>query len=140
MSSPLSPTPGELALGPSRPDAEALGIAEFPTSAGLSETEDRAVVEAMHIPALHTYVQAVNAATATWISNISIMALDSVPNAGWRLEHKAGVPADGEYSWLHAMWADKPVSWFVQWECIGHGHTHVGEMVGVRNRLGFGGF
>jgi len=30
MSSPLSPTPGELALGPSRPDAEALGIAETP--------------------------------------------------------------------------------------------------------------
>ena len=42
--------------------------------------------------------------------------------------------------WLHDMWTDKPVGWFVQWECIGHGHTHVGEMVSVRNRMGLSPF
>ena len=68
------------------------------------------------------------------------MALDSLPEASWRLEHVAGIPAAGDLGWLHAMWSGKPVSWFVQWECIGHGHAHVGEMVGIRNRLGLSPF
>ncbi len=39
--------------------------------------------------------------------------------------------------WLHAMWADKPAAWFVRWELIGHAQGHVGEMVSVRDRLGY---
>ena len=42
--------------------------------------------------------------------------------------------------WLYRMWEDKPVSWFVQWEAIGHRVNHVGEMVSVRNRLGLSPF
>ena len=39
--------------------------------------------------------------------------------------------------WLYRMWADKPAAWFLQWEAIGHRVNHLGEMVSVRNRLGF---
>ena len=39
--------------------------------------------------------------------------------------------------WLYAMWDGKPAAWFVRWELIGHAQGHVGEMVSVRDRLGF---
>ena len=117
-----------------------LGIEHLPAWAGLTESEDRAVTDALDLGMLRRYVELVNASTQDWIDDISILALDSIPTSSWRLEHKAGIPAEGEMSWLHAMWTDKPVSWLVQWECIGHGHAHVGEMIGIRNRLGFSPF
>lgn len=113
-----------------------LGLAQLPPAAGLTESEDRGVTDALDLAALRAYVDAVVAATASWISTMSEIALDTVPSASWRLEHKAGIPAAGDLSWLHSMWADKTVAWFVQWECIAHGHAHVGEMLGIRNRLG----
>jgi len=115
---------------------DGLGIGHLPPSAGLSESEDRTVTDALDIASLRAYVAAVVAGTAAWIAKLSSMALDTVPSAGWRLEHKAGIPADGPLSWLHSMWSGKTVAWFVQWECIGHGHAHVGEMLAIRNRLG----
>jgi hypothetical protein len=119
---------------------DALGLSAMSAWAGLSESEDRSVTDALDLALLHQYVREVNAATAAWIDHISLLALDSVPNNSWRLEHHAGIPAEGEMSWLHTMWTDMPVSWLVQWECIGHGHAHVGEMTGIRNRLGFSPF
>ena len=113
-----------------------LGIGHLPPSAGLSESEDRAVTDAVDVVSLRTYVDAVESASAAWIDTMSLMALDTVPSASWRLEHKAGIPADGDLSWLHSMWTGKTVAWFVQWECIGHRHAHVGEMLAIRNRLG----
>jgi hypothetical protein len=32
------------------------------------------------------------------------------------------------------------VAWLVQWPVIGHGNAHVGEMISVRNRLGYSPF
>ena len=117
-----------------------LGIGHLPPWAGLTEAEDPTVTGALDLDRLVDYVRAVNAATAAWIDTLSVMALDTVPSSSYRLATLAGVPAEGELSWLHAMWDGKPVSWFVQWECIGHGHAHIGEMVGIRNRLGFSPF
>lgn len=117
----------------------ALGLAALSPAAGLAEHESREVTEALPRLALLAYVDQVNQATTEWISHLSAMALESVPNVAWRLEHKALVSAD-EVPWLYAMWADKPVAWFVQWECIGHRHNHLGEMTSVRNRLGFSPF
>ncbi len=119
---------------------EGLGLGHLPPAAGLTEAEDREVTDALNLAELVDYVAAVNDRTAEWIDNLSIMALDSIPSNSYRIEHKAGVPAEGDLSWLHAMWHGKPVSWLVQWECIGHGHAHVGEMVGIRNRLGLSPF
>jgi len=115
---------------------DALGLGHLPPSAGLTESEDRDVTDAVGLAALRGYVDSVAEATAAWIAKLSVMALDSVPSASWRLEHKAGIPADGDLSWLHSMWTGKTVAWFVQWECIAHGHAHVGEMLAIRNRLG----
>ncbi len=119
---------------------DALGLTDFAPAAGLTESEDRRVTEALDLTRLADYVHEVNARTAEWIENLSTLALDSVPSNSYRLEHRAGIPADGAMDWLHAMWNDKPVSWLIQWECIGHGHAHVGEMVGIRNRMGFSPF
>ena len=118
-------------LGDHRAD---VGLVEFATDVGLQEAENTAATKALQLDALLRYRRAVQERSAAWIASLSVMALDSVPNTHWRLEHKAGIsPTD--LDWLYAMWNDKPVSWFVQWECVGHGHAHVGEMTGIRSRL-----
>jgi hypothetical protein len=38
------------------------------------------------------------------------------------------------------MWAGQPVSFFVQWEVVGHRLNHLGEMIAVRGRLGLSPF
>lgn len=116
-----------------------LGIDHLSRAAGLSETEDRTLVEAVDLDQLRAYVSAVTDATTEWLNHLSMMALDSVPSASWQLEHKAGLATAG-LEWLHSMWTDKAVSWFVQWECIGHRHGHLGEMIGIRGRLGLSPF
>jgi hypothetical protein len=42
--------------------------------------------------------------------------------------------------WLHQMWTDKPLWWFIQWETIGHRVNHLGEMISVRGRMGLSPF
>lgn len=118
---------------------QALGLDGFAAASGLSEAEDPAVTAAISVQNLRNYFDQVTASSATWISNLSSLALDSVPDAPWRLERKAAV-APHDVPWLFSMWIDKPVAWFVQWECIGHCHTHLGEMTSVRNRLGLSPF
>ena len=117
----------------------ALGIAHLPNAAGLSETEDRAVTMALDLDQLRVYVGVDTTTTSEWLGHLSMMALDSIPTASWQLEHKAALAPLG-LEWLHAMWDAKPVSWFVQWECVGHRHGHLGEMIGIRGRLGLSPF
>ena len=76
---------------------------------------------------------AVNAATADWLATVDAAVLDIVPPASQRLTD-AGF-TDTSVAWVHARWSDKPVSWFVQWEAIGHGLLHHGEMAALRARL-----
>lgn len=116
-----------------------LGLAEAPAWAGLAEAEDRRVTNAVDIGALQSYALAVHAATQAWLAEVPLTSLDAVPESSWRLTHHADIPAE-QLDWLHAMWDGKPVSWFVQWEAIGHGHGHVAEAISVRNRLGLSPF
>ncbi len=118
----------------------ALGIDAFDPAVGLSEAENHSLTEALDHDALLRYMAAVNGSVAGWIHDLSELALDSIPSAGYRLEHIAGLSPDGPLSWLHSMWNGKTVAWFVQWECIGHRHTHVGEMTAIRNRMGLSPF
>lgn len=118
---------------------ETLGLAEAPAWAGLPEAEDPAVSGVLDTVALERYVLDVHAATSTWLDAVPLAALDDVPPASERLAALGGVPAE-RLDWLHAMWQGKPAAWFVQWEAIGHGFTHVGEMVSVRNRMGLSPF
>lgn len=117
---------------------EALGHADMALGAGLEEHEDPGV-SAVPPAALSTYVDAVFDATGPWLDHLGSMVLDTVPDTRRRLRDHAGLSED-DFGWLHAMWADQPVWWFLQWPVIGHGHTHVGEATSVRNRLGFSPF
>ncbi len=115
-----------------------LGLDSFSPTAGLSEAEDPAVVAAVDLAGLVRYATDVHDATHGWMRAVATMALDTTTEASARIERVGVTRAD--VGWLHAMWDGKPVSWFARWEAIGHGHTHVGEMVSVRNRMGLSPF
>jgi hypothetical protein len=119
---------------------DGLGLAAAAPWAGLGEAEDRAVTASIDLDALDVYAETTHEATARWISRLSALALDSIPDTSRRLDDHAGIPHDGDMGWLHAMWQGKTVAWFLQWECIGHGISHVGEMTNVRNRFGLSPF
>lgn len=116
-----------------------LGLADAPTWAGLTEQEHPTQSAAPSPDALVDYVNAVFVATGAWLDKLSAMALESIPDTGRRLEHKALLSPD-EVGWLFAMWEGKSVDWFVQWPVLGHGNAHVGEAISVRNRLGLSPF
>jgi hypothetical protein len=118
---------------------DALGLTELAPFAGMGEAEIDGTVAAVDPIALVLYVRDVHARTAAWLAGVDLGLLDTVPAASGGLSELAGISRD-DADWLHDMWTDKPVGWFVQWECIGHGHTHVGEMVSVRNRMGLSPF
>jgi hypothetical protein len=118
---------------------EALGLAEAPTWAGLSEREDRAITRAVPAAALLDYVDVVFDATHTWLDHLSLMALDTVPDTATRLSVRAELPHE-QVDWLYGMWTDRTVGWFVQWPILGHGHAHVGEAISIRNRMGLSPF
>lgn len=116
-----------------------LGLSNLLPHKGLPEAEDAGVVAAIQVPVLVDYAAAVHEATGAWLTGTDLAQLDEVPPASERLRKRGLVSVDS-VPWLHAMWTDKPVSWFVQWECIGHALNHLGEMVAVRNRMGLSPF
>ncbi len=117
----------------------ALGLEGAGPIAGLPEREEPAISSTVPLEHLLAYVDAVFAATATWLEDVGSMALDTIPDTSRRLSGKADLAID-DVGWLHRMWADKPVWWLVQWPVIGHGHAHVGEAISVRNRMGLSPF
>ena len=117
---------------------EPLGAAGLAAHAGLGEAEDVTLTTALDLGALVGYARAVHEMAQRWIETADLRGLDAVPTSGMVLE-AAGV-GESEVPWLHAMWAGKPGSFFVQWEAIGHRVNHLGEMVSVRNRLGLSPF
>jgi len=120
-------------------ERDAMGLGGMPTWAGLTEHEDAAVAGAPSSDALINYVVGVFAGTERWLSRLSAMALDSVPDTPRRLDKHALLTRD-EVPWLYDNWTGKSVSWFVQGPVLGHGHAHVGEATSVRNRMGLSPF
>jgi len=119
--------------------SDALGLSDAPDWAALPEREDPQVSAAVDADALVQYVEAVFATTATWLTRVGSMALDTIPATSRRLVNLAGLPVD-RLDWLHRMWDGQPVWWLVQWPVIGHGNAHVGEAISVRNRMGLSPF
>ena len=115
-----------------------LGLAAVAGHIGLGETEVPEVSARLDPVMVLAYARAVPAATAQWLVTLTPEALAEVPSSASGLAG-AGVE-ESAAPWLYRMWADRPVSWFVQWEAIGHRINHVGEMVSVRNRLGLSPF
>lgn len=114
-------------------------FAELAPGAGLSETEDAEVTAAVTSDALLDYVVAVFAETAAWLDHTGSLVLDTVPKTSRRLDTLAGIDTD-HYGWLHRMWDDQPVHWFLRWPVLGHSHAHIGEAISVRNRMGLSPF
>ena len=119
--------------------AVALGLTDVPPWAAIAERDDRSVSQVLDHSALLVYVDAVFEATKQWLARTGTMVLDTIPDTSRRLVEHAQLAVD-QFDWLHAMWTDKPVWWLLQWPVIGHGHTHVGELTSLRNRLGFSPF
>ncbi|MGB8862078.1 MAG: hypothetical protein WCC60_22675 [Ilumatobacteraceae bacterium] len=116
-----------------------LGLAGAGPAVCLAEHEDRTVTSLVPTDALLHYITAVFDRTQEWLAPLGSMALDIEPNTAYRLTNRAGLDSD-ELPWLYTMWAGKALWWFVQWPVIGHGHAHVGEAIGLRNRMGLSPF
>jgi hypothetical protein len=111
-----------------------LGLDGVDVAAGLDEHDVLEQHPHGDVPAIIAYADAVHDATANWLAAVDPAALDIVPPASQRLTD-AGF-TDPSIAWVHARWSDRPASWFVQWEAIGHGLLHHGEMAALRARLG----
>jgi hypothetical protein len=116
-----------------------LGLGDRTPSTALGETEDPDVTATVDLDALTAYATEVSAATGRWLRKVDLETFDDRPPANERIAQIAGVHEE-DVPWLHGMWRDKPVSWFAQWEAIGHRLNHLGEMVSVRARLGLSPF
>ena len=115
-----------------------LGLADVPPAVGLGEAEQPELTRALDLDRLVPYVTAVHDRTAGWLTSLDPSDLEARPDSAAGLS-TVGI-SDQAVPWLYSMWDGQPASWFVQWEAIGHRVNHVGEMVSVRNRLGFSPF
>jgi DinB family protein len=104
--------------------------------ASLQEAEDPDLTSRLDLTVLQAYAAEVHEDAVALLATITPAALDERPAAADRLAGAGGVPPD-DAPWLHDMWSGKPAAWFVRWELIGHAQGHVGEMVSVRDRLGY---
>jgi hypothetical protein len=118
---------------------DALGLAAADTAAGLPEREDPTVSAAVAADPLLDYVNDVFNGSRRWLQRLSGMAMITVPDSANRLTRLAQLDA-AEVPWLYSMWNGRTVEWFVQWPVLGHGQSHVGEAISVRNRLGLSPF
>ena len=105
---------------------------------GLAEAEDVDLVAQLDHEAVDGYVLAVLDGTAAWLADAALSRLDRPVHAEPAL-HALGVPRD-RFDWLYAMWEGRPAAFFVSWEAIGHGVSHLGELIATRNRMGLSPF
>ncbi len=117
----------------------ALGLAQAHDGVGLAEREEADLTALVPAEPLVAYLTETFDTTRDWLDALGSMVLDATPNAPYRLTHLAGLDAD-HFSWLLGMWREKAIWWFVQWPVLGHGNAHVGEGIGVRNRMGLSPF
>lgn len=115
--------------------AVALGLQDRGPAVGLAEREDPTATGRVDPHALVAYFHDTFDATDRWLQRMSAMALDTMPDIPRRLAAKALLPND-EMAWLYEMWTGRTVNWLVQWPMLGHGQSHLGEAIAVRNRLG----
>lgn len=119
--------------------ADALGLGQVSPATGLGEREQPDVSALVPPEALIAYLDATFDGTRRWLQRLSLMALDVIPDTARRLQTKALLDP-GELDWLFGMWTGRSVAWFVQWPVLGHGQSHLGEAIAVRNRMGLSPF
>jgi hypothetical protein len=105
---------------------------------GLAEGEDADLVNVLDPAAVDGYALAVLEATRGWLDDADLGALDRTLDTDTALA-ALGAPED-RFGWLYDMWRGQPASFFVSWEAVGHGYSHLGELVSIRNRMGLSPF
>lgn len=105
---------------------------------GLAEMEDLDLIPQLDPAAVTGYLLAVISNTRSWAADADLSVLDTVPDSGAALR-RIGTPTD-RFDWLYAMWDGKPAPFFLSWEAIGHGYSHLGELTSIRNRMGLSPF
>tara|TARA_B100000315_G_scaffold19194_2_gene16930 strand:- start:5135 stop:5701 length:567 start_codon:yes stop_codon:yes gene_type:complete len=105
---------------------------------GLAEGEDLDLVQQLDPTAVGQYLLAVIDSTLGWVSTGDLTVLDTVPDSTAALA-RIDTPED-RFDWLYSMWNEKPAHFFLAWEALGHGFNHLGELITLRNRLGFSRF
>jgi len=105
---------------------------------GLAEAEDIDLVEQLDPTAVGHYTMAVIDSTLDWIVDGDLKVLDSMVDGATTLS-RIGTPED-RFDWLYSMWDEKPGHFFLSWEAIGHGVSHLGELTSIRNRMGLSPF
>jgi hypothetical protein len=105
---------------------------------GLAEMEDQDLIPQLDPEAVEAYLLAVIENTRAWAASADMSVLDTVPDSAAALE-RIGTPID-RFDWLYGMWDSKPAPFFLSWEAIGHGYSHLGELTSIRNRMGLSPF
>ncbi len=105
---------------------------------GLAEAEDADLVDVLDPDAVGGYALEVISTTADWIDAEGLPDLEARPDSAAALA-AIGTPED-RFDWLYGMWDGKPAHWFLQWSAVGHGFNHLGELISIRNRMGFSPF
>ncbi len=117
--------------------ADRVGV-DSDTWRGLAKGEDLDLVQQLDPTAVGDYLLAVIDSTLEWVSTDDLAVLDTVPDSTAALE-RISTP-DDRFDWLYSMWDGKPGHFFLSWEALGHGFNHLGELITLRNRLGFSRF
>jgi hypothetical protein len=117
-------------LPPHDPDGLAAGAGLNESEPGWAYELDGATVER---ETMATFMN-----VRSYLGHVDPAALTDVPDVDRVLEESH--LDRGEYGWLYAMWAGKPLAWFVRWPLTGHLTNHVGEMIATRNRMGLSPF
>ena len=105
---------------------------------GLAEGQDTLLVDQLDPDAVGAYALTVISATRDWLETADLAVLDTVPDSAAALT-ELGVPTD-RFEWLYEMWDGRAAPFFLQWEAIGHGYNHLGELMSIRNRMGLSPF
>lgn len=105
---------------------------------GLGETEDLDLVRRLDAEAVGEYVTAVFDETIEWLTDSDLGAFDTTVDGSLALS-EIGTPEDG-FDWLYSIWKGRPRHYFLSWEAIGHGFSHLGELTSIRNRMGLNPF
>lgn len=117
---------------------ERLGVADQRVGTGFQDTEVEAFSRLINVDELDAYWKAVKAATAAWLAEVPLEALDAVPDLDSRLSSSPDIVSK-EGSWLLDFWRGRPARFFLMISVINHGYIHLGEMMAIRGRLGIKG-
>jgi hypothetical protein len=106
---------------------------------GLAEGEDTDLVAELDPEAVEGYLLAVLDRTRSWLDTADLSDLERPTTNTDAALADLGAPED-RMGWLYDMWRDRPASFFLSWEAIGHGYNHLGELTSIRNRMGLSPF